>query len=375
MSGCSLRGKMAASYTSPVDHDRDTLRANRRYSRSGERLPSSVTDEFWIYYPPRFEYGEPDNELEDYSSESGSDDELNDEDEDEVLGKWLVFRQYGCAIDEMWQVLTRALDSGELEAEYLNSSTVMYNPTYSGPGYRDSGVICVYTTEKLLDKVGFQLVRIVKHDIKYKTNEATNNGIYSHRPGEKRCTLKTLFWNDGKPSFECQVKNPGPPRIRSQIGQSNTAKAPVPYCFDRVYGKWIVPTENNAVTDDYHAIREELESGRLGAVRMVCPKKRSPLDDPIIIVFTAEWRMREVGCKLLNFLKRDLTFELHRRSSSSQSYSTSPTSTVPGCGGDGVFLPSTAQHSATDSSGVLRICWNDDGDPYFEKRWRMTETV
>ena len=372
MSGCGLRGKMAASYTPPVDHDRDTLRANRRYSRSGERLPSSVTDEFWIYYPPRFEYGEPDNGLEDYSSESGSEDELNDE--DEILGKWLVFRLYGRELDETWHMLTRVLDSGKLGADSMKSSTLRYNPSCAGTGFHNAGVICIYTTEKLMDEAGFQLVELLKHDIKYKTDEATLSGVYMHR-GAERTTLKTLFWNDGNPSFECQVMNPGPPRIRSQIGQSNTAKAPVPYCFDRVYGKWIVPTEHNAVTDDYHAIREELETGRLGAVRMVCPKKRSPLDDPIIIVFTSEWRMREVGCKLLNFLKRDLTFELHRRSTSSQSSSTSPTSTVSGCGGDGVFLPSTAQHSATVSSGVLRICWNDNGDHYFEKRWRMTETV
>ena len=323
-----------ASCDSPVELERG-MRAEEQ-SRPGLRQisPSSITDKLWLYYPPLLAYGEPGNRRDNGLTRS--------DDADELLGKWLVFRHYCRAIDETWKALTRALDSGVLEAEYLNSSTMLYNPTYSGPGYRDSGVICVYTTEKLLDKVGFQLVCIVKHDIKYKTNEATSNGIYSHR-GAQRCTLKTLFWNDGQPSFKSQVVNSGPSldlQCYPQLGPSNTARAPVPYCFDQVYGKWIVPTVHDAITDDYHAIREKLESGRLGAVRMDCPKKRSPLDDPIIIVFTAEWRMREVGCKLLNFLQRDLTFELHRRV----------------------------------SSGVLHICWNE-GDPYFEKRWRMSDTV
>ena len=51
-----------------------------------------------------------------------------------------------------------------------------------------------------MDEVGLKLVYMVKQDIRYKTDEATLQGVYASK-GHKGVALKTIYWNDEEPSF------------------------------------------------------------------------------------------------------------------------------------------------------------------------------
>ena len=116
----------------------------------------------------------------------------------ETLGKWLVFKQLK-ELDETWHMIRKAVESGELGATGANCSTAKPDPS-SHPMDSNIGVICVYTSEEMMDQVGFKLVHMVKQEIRYKTDEATRQGKYI-ATGYKRVTIKTIFWNDGEPAF------------------------------------------------------------------------------------------------------------------------------------------------------------------------------
>ena len=114
----------------------------------------------------------------------------------DIVGKWLVFRKKD-KLDETWHMIRKAVESGELKASAAKSSTALENPNARD---KDVGVICVYTSEALMDEVGLQLVFMLKHNISYKSDEATRAGMYSNR-GFKGHTFKTMYWNDGSPSL------------------------------------------------------------------------------------------------------------------------------------------------------------------------------
>ena len=57
-----------------------------------------------------------------------------------------------------------------------------------------------------MDDIGFKLIEIVKQDIKYKTDEDTQSYKYTHAAWFREVTFKTIFWNNGKPSFQCEDK-------------------------------------------------------------------------------------------------------------------------------------------------------------------------
>ena len=148
-----------------------TLRAPRLISSSVN--PTAVTQDFWVW---------ADAPCEITSSQK-------------TLGKWLIFKRFD-KLDETWHTIRKAVESGELGSTGAKCSTSREKPA-SGSRH---GVICVYTSEEAVDEVGLKLVYIVKHDIRYKTDEATLQGVYASK-GNKKVSLKTIYWNDGEPSF------------------------------------------------------------------------------------------------------------------------------------------------------------------------------
>ena len=135
--------------------------------------PTSITDGYWLYIE--------------------GPDHLRSK---EAFGKWLVFRKR-TELDKTWHVIRQSVQSGELGAIAAKSSTALDNPNAWD---KDTGVICVYTTEDDIDLVGLKLVHMLKHDIRYKTDMATLSGMYANR-GVQKTTCKTIYWNDGNPSF------------------------------------------------------------------------------------------------------------------------------------------------------------------------------
>ena len=83
-----------------------------------------------------------------------------------TYGKWLVFRNLD-RLDETWRQIREAVELGATSAK---SSTAAIK---TGGVSQRQGVICIYTSEETMDEVGLKLIYMVKHDIRYKTDEAT----------------------------------------------------------------------------------------------------------------------------------------------------------------------------------------------------------
>ena len=123
-------------------------------------------------------------------------------DESPTLGKWMVFKHLD-VLDETWEKIRIAIARDELHGSLrARSSTARYDPTHGGPGPKLTGVICVYTKEHNMDAIGFKLIKIVRQDIKYKTEQDSMEGRFRH-VGSGKVSIKTIFWNNGKPSFQC----------------------------------------------------------------------------------------------------------------------------------------------------------------------------
>ena len=72
-----------------------------------------------------------------------------------IYGKWLVMKDID-KIDETWSQIVRAVINDELQGcQVSKCSTMLYNPSCSGPGPRTNNVICVYTCEHDMDAIGF----------------------------------------------------------------------------------------------------------------------------------------------------------------------------------------------------------------------------
>lgn len=106
------------------------------------------------------------------------------------FGKWLVFREY-CDLNDMWRKIKVHVNSGWLGATGAKCSTKLKDSTCS---CHSGGVIEVFTTRRDSDEVGRKLINICGRSIKYKTNEATEKGLYIAN-GEAKTTSKTLKWN------------------------------------------------------------------------------------------------------------------------------------------------------------------------------------
>ena len=125
---------------------------------------------------------------------------------EEAFGKWLVFKQLE-ELDETWHMIRKAVESGKLDSTGAKCSTAKPDPS-SYLMDSNKGVICVYTSEEMMDKVGFDLVKMVKQDIRYKTDEATLQGLYRAR-GYTNMSLQTIYWNDGDPYLKKYEEDKG----------------------------------------------------------------------------------------------------------------------------------------------------------------------
>ena len=285
--------------------------------------PSETTDYAWIYsLPPKREQ------------------------DDVVLGKWLVFRPYS-QIDETWHLVRKATESGVLRESTRGAkcSGLFYDPCCHGPGPKTSGVICVYTMEEDVDRAGFILINMLKHDLKYKTDEATLDGDYSWKGKGASVCLKTLYWNNGKPSFVFEGKLCRGPRCHGikDEWRINCVAAPESIMSTDVlcYGRWVIVPKRN-LTELWHLLKDMIKSGELGAVEMVCPPKinfKNQNEEPVFHLYTGRKNKEFVGLTVANIVGKDMVYELGK----------------------------AAYRSGTSGSKVTynhRIVWND-GDPEY----------
>ena len=267
--------------------------------------PTSVKDRHWVRaFPPGNHY----SDLEQLS-----------------FGKWMVFRPY-TQLDETWHMIRSEVECGVLSDSAVGtlSSTMFYNPTAHGPGPRKVGVICVYTTEKNIDSVGFTLINLVHHDIKFKTEQATENSNFAWKRDQASVCLRTLYWNSGKPSFLLQgyrCFGPDCVRIRDEW-RLNYVTAPEPIMsknFD--CGRWVLTLKPHAeLTVIWQILKGEIEGGHMGPVEMVCPPKinwKDANEEPVFLVYTARNNREYVGCTLSMFVESNevtsCSYEVPRR--------------------------------------------------------------
>ena len=243
------------------------------------------------------------------------------------FGKWMIFRSFA-DIDETWHKVRIEVESGALIDSVLGASctTLLYNPTMGGPGPCTSGVMCVHTTEDNADSVGHALITIAQHDIKYKTEEASAKREYSWTGENKSVCLKTIFWNNGNPSFVLQGELCYGPRtynIKDQWHVNHVTAPEAIMSSSSVYGRWVIEELYIRLTGLWHCLKELIEEGELGPVEMVCPSKRNrkdPNENPVFFVYTACDNKERVGLLLATIVEKDIRYELSRRSYR-QSYS------------------------------------------------------
>ena len=233
-----------------------------------------------------------------------------------ALGKWMVFRPF-TLLDKTWHMIRNGIETGQLSecTTVAKCSAMFYHPSCGGPGPKTGGVICVHTTEKNVDEAGHILISMVKHDIKYKTNEASSGGSYAWRNGGQSVCTKTLYWNDGHPSYELQGKTCyGPKQNVVDEWRLNVATAPKSMLsISDVYGRWVVTPEFDKLTDLWHVLKAMIESGELGPVEMVCPpkmKRFDPTEDIVFLIYTAYKNKEFVGVSLTTILSEDIAYQL-----------------------------------------------------------------
>lgn len=260
-------------------------------------LPTEVHDEFWIHVRRRRDPNQ----------------------HDKTLGKWMVFKHYD-EIDQTWKNIQTAILSDDMQGcVYAKCSTMMYSPSCSGPGPDTCGVICVYTSQNNMDDIGFRLIEIVKQDIKYKLDEATLDYKYVHA-GSGKVTIKTIFWNNGMPSFVCEDTCYGTSYFREDIWHLNVVTAPEPQC---VHGRWVLPLEYQELTELWHTLKKVIQSKKdnYGIIKMVCPPKRvhnSATEVPVFHIYTSDRNSKSVGIKLISIVEKDIHYERKPQSPDSE---------------------------------------------------------
>ena len=202
-----------------------------------------------------------------------------------------------------------------------------YNPTKGGPGPCTSAVICVYTEEHNMNAIGFKLIEIAQQGIKYKTNSDSWAGKYVHI-GFKNVTIKTIFWNNGRPSFSCEDKPCyGTSGHKEDIWHLNVVEVPKEFASKEIYGWWILELENEDLTPLWHILKDKIEckTENFGVARMVCPPKRnhwSAEEKGIFQLHVAKGWKDSVGYKLIDLVKTDIVFEQKRSDRRSHCYET-----------------------------------------------------
>lgn len=249
----------------------------------GLEYPTKVRDSLYIYLSAT-------NSQTDVSSES--------------YGRWLVGEPL-YNLDETWQRIVEQMMSKTLSATGLKCTTGRYNPSSAGPGPTKNGAISVYTTKENRDIVGDQLIQIVQHDIVYKSNEAS--GKYRHR-GDRHLLEKTLYWNKGEPSSQNKLKWKRKNKVHTAEWNERLRDdwhLNIAVCKEKkltrkeISGYWQVGCSYENLTVLWHIIKDKIESGSIGPVKMVCPKpdpRRKKKDSiPLFLVFTAEENYSLVG--------------------------------------------------------------------------------
>ena len=238
----------------------------------------------------------------------------SEDDEIKFYGGWLVFKPFD-EVDEQWKEIVHALIHDELQGCTLAfCTTLWYDPNSSGPGPRTNALIYVSTDEHNMDVIGLKLSELVKQDIKYKTVAATENQQYTHK-GSGRCTIKDIYYNNGKPSFELEgERRSGKKFDREDIWHLNVVECPELSKSEVDHGRWILTLEYSELTYMWHLFKKiiELEKEKFGALKMVCPPKRnrySSTEMPVFHFYTNKEKMKSVGLKIINVVKQDIVFE------------------------------------------------------------------
>ena len=231
-----------------------------------------------------------------------------------LFGKWMVFKHFD-EIDETWEMIRTAVAEDKLQGSPVASvSSMRYNPSMSGPGPDTSGVICVYTQEHDMDAIGFKLIEMAKQDIKYKTDQASINGEYSFT-GSRPVSLKTIYWNNGRPSFVCEDRPCyGTSYKREDIWHLNVVDAPESLKYGEIHGRWVLSLEYAGLTGLWHFLKEQIESPEenFGVIRMVCPPKRvrkSQTEMPEFHLYTNKANKKAVGLHVIKFVGDDIVYE------------------------------------------------------------------
>ena len=231
-----------------------------------------------------------------------------------TLGKWMVFSHFD-EIDRYWDMIRTAIFNYDMEGcTNAFCSTMRYDPTTHGPGPNTVGVICVYTSKYNVDAIGFRLIDIAQQDIKYKLNDDSKYIRYVHM-GSGQVSMKTIYWNNGDPSFHC-MGNPCRiiPYVKQDLWHLNVVNAPKPFATQSVYGRWVLHLKYKELTELWHHLKKLIESeeDNFGAIKMVCPPKRnhqSATEVPVIHVYTSDADREMVGTKLINHIERDISYE------------------------------------------------------------------
>ena len=267
-----------------------------------------------------------------------------------------MFKHYD-EIDDTWKKIRTAIARDELQGCLTaKCSTMRYHPSCEGPGPSTTAVVCVYTEEHNMDDIGFKLIEIAQQDIRYKTDEDTLSNKYVHT-GSGKVTIRTIYWNNGKPSLHCEDKTCFGTSFRKEdVWHLNVVIAPEPFGSVEDHGRWILYLEYKELTELWHYLKEIIEcrERNFGIIKMVCPPKRirrSSTEKPVFLVYTSGKDSKPVGKKLINLIKRDIVYECK------------------------------ARHH--DQPGVVKTLFWNEGEPDYErirrkgitKNWRTGEDV
>ena len=207
-------------------------------------------------------------------------------------GKWRVFRPRSL-LDETWHIIRKEVIAGNLAALAVGvrCTTSYYNPSSVGFGPVTEGFISVFTTKEKIFEAGEVLLGLVKHNIWYKTQKFGS-------PYDKL----ELTWDGEAPSQDLTRCDEWP------LNCVTTTP------FEE-YGYWVIVSQENwDFPCLWHLLKEKMETGELGIVRMVSPKPKAH-KNPEYRMFTSYDNRESVGRKLMYILnaqdlRRDLNLEL-----------------------------------------------------------------
>ena len=220
----------------------------------------------------------------------------------------MVFKHFD-EVDLSWEQICRAMASGGLQCcPRAKCSTMRYDPSTQGPGPVTTAAIFVYASEEQdINTIGFELIEIAKQDIKYKS--------FDESSGSRRSPMKTIFWNNGKPSFSCEdMPCHGTSNNKEDIWQLNVVTAPEPLASLYDHGRWVLPLEKTELTRLWHLLKKKISGTEsYGVIKMVCPPKQVQAEPPVFHVYTSSQHKESVGIKLINLVKKDICYE-HKHS-------------------------------------------------------------